>query len=261
MQTFHPPDRGRVGPQGRSSAADTSAVALSEPHATLRWLLLCFCWVMVSAPLPLSAAADDAALVGRWVQQQTNLQTWQAELVQTRTLKTLTHPLISTGRVWFAVPNRFRWELGQPAQTIALRQTNEMWVVYPRLKRAEHYPLDGGISGPWRDALALLEAGFPTSEAELNSRFKVASITRSNETAELVLHPKSASARQMMPQLKIWFETNRFTLRGTELQFADGSTMRNDFFNSQLNPTLAADLFHYPVPGYFKVSKPLSGRK
>ena len=30
--------------------------------------------------------------------------------------------LTESGHVWFAAPNRFRWELGHPAKTIAVRQ-------------------------------------------------------------------------------------------------------------------------------------------
>src|SRR5258706_3768330 len=97
-------------------------------------------------------AADTNAVLNGWLAAQTNLQTWSADFTQTRMLKTLTQPLVATGHIWFAAPNRFRWELGSPAQTIALREAGQMWVIYPRLKRAERYPLDAKTPGEWRDA-------------------------------------------------------------------------------------------------------------
>jgi hypothetical protein len=75
-------------------------------------------------------------------------------------LKSLIQPLTGTGRVWFAAPNRFRGSWAIPAQTIAVRQPDEMAVIYPRLKRVEKYPLAGAQNGPWKETLALLEAGF-----------------------------------------------------------------------------------------------------
>ena len=69
-------------------------------------------------------AADTNALLNAWHAAQTNLHTWTANFTQTRTLKTLRQPLVATGQVWFAKPDRFRWELGQPAQTIALRRAD-----------------------------------------------------------------------------------------------------------------------------------------
>ena len=73
-----------------------------------------------------ASAAETNALLSTWFAAQTNIQTWSADFLQTRTLKSLTQPLTATGHVWFAAPNRFRWELGNPTQTIAVRGADEM---------------------------------------------------------------------------------------------------------------------------------------
>src|SRR5881227_3351849 len=86
-------------------------------------------------------AAESNSLLATWLARQPNIQTWSADFVQTRALKSLTQPLTATGHVWFAAPNRFRWELGHPAKTIAVRASDEMLIVYPMLKRVERYPL------------------------------------------------------------------------------------------------------------------------
>src|SRR5204862_8341671 len=158
-------------------------------------------------------AAEISPFLSRFLSAQTNLHTWSADLTQIRQLKTLTQPLVSTGHVWFAAPNKFRWEIGSPAQTIAVRGGNEMLVIYPRLKRVEKYPLAGESMGPWKDTLALLEAGFPRSESEIEARFKVLSVTPTNDLLQAALQPKSSSARRMMPLITIAFATNDFQLR------------------------------------------------
>ena len=199
--------------------------------------------------------------MARWLSAQTNLQTWSAEVTQTRSLKTLTQPLVAKGNVWFAAPNRFRWELTSPSQTIAVRQPEQMLVIYPKLKRVERYLLDGAQAGPWKDALALLETGFPRSQAELQSRFNVVSEMASNAVLTVVLQPKSPSARRLMPQIKLEVATNDFILRATELQFADGSTMRNDFSHAVLNPKLEEDLFAPKIESDFKVVEPMKATR
>lgn len=201
-------------------------------------------------------ADDSSALVSRWLVNQTNIHTWSADFLQTRALKSLTQPLTATGHVWFAAPDRFRWELGNPAQTIAVRQPEQMLVIYPKLKRVEKYALNNA-AGPWRDALALLEAGFPRDRAELESRFTIQSTDIKNGVCELTLQPKSSTARRMMSQIKIAFDTSDFLLRATELKFADGSTMRNDFNHSKLNDTLAPALFFPTIDPGFKIVEPL----
>ncbi len=204
-------------------------------------------------------AADSSPLLTNWLAAQTNLQTWSADVTQTRTLKTLTQPLVARGHLWFAAPNLFRWELGDPAQTIAVRQPGQMLVLYPRLKRAERYPLDPGTTGPLRDLLTLIEAGFPRTQAELEARFKVLAVTETGGVGELRLQPKSAAARKMMPELKIEFSVKDSQPRATELKFADGSTMRNDFTNAVLNAPLADALFKPQLPADFKVIEPMRG--
>jgi len=241
---------------GRLTTSLLFRFALLEFAAVRRALITRF--VSLAAILHFFASAASAAepLLAGWLSAQTNLQTWSADVTQTRTLKTLTQPLVATGKVWFAAPNRFRWELISPAPTIAVRQPEQMLVIYPKLKRAERYPLNGAHAGPWKDTLALLEAGFPRSEAEIESRFYVVSQTVSNSLLNVVLQPKSPSARRLMPKIKITVATNDFTLRATELHFADGSTMRNDFANAKLNPKLDDVLFTPKIESDFKVVAP-----
>jgi len=204
-----------------------------------------------------SGAAEPSALVSQWLSAQTNIQTWTADVVQTRNLKSLTKPLTAEGRVWFAAPNRFRWEIGSPPQTIAVRKTDEMLVIYPRLKRAERFSLDQQNAGPFKDTLALLDAGFPRSRADLDARFQIASQSLSNEVCTVVLQPKSPSARRMMPEIRVSFGTNDWTLRSTELQFGDGSTMHNRFTNPKLNPPIDEKLFNPVLESDIKIVEPM----
>ena len=137
---------------------------------------------------------------------------------------------------------------GTRRKTIAVRSGEEMLLFYPMLKRVERYPLNSSAPGPWRDALALLEAGFPRSQADMESKFRIASQVVTNDVCDLVLQPKSAAARKMMPQIEIAFDLKQSSLRATELHFADGSSLRNDFTNAVLNPKLDEKMFSPPIP-------------
>jgi outer membrane lipoprotein-sorting protein len=216
--------------------------------------------LLLTAAVPRLFAAGLSPEVQSWLAAQTKIQTWSADFVQTRALKSLLAPLKASGHVWFAAPNRFRWELGHPAQTIAVRAPRELLIIYPRLQRVERYPLTGNQTGPWRDALSLLEAGFPRSAAQMEAQYNILSQTSSDDRVELTLAPKSASARRMIPQIKIAFSTKDFSLRATELEFADGSTMRNDFSRPLLNPKLDMKMFNPSIPSDYTVVEPLKNR-
>jgi outer membrane lipoprotein-sorting protein len=203
-------------------------------------------------------AADTNAVLESWFAAQAGVRTLSADFLQTRTLKTLVQPLTASGRLWFAPPNQFRWELGRPPQTIALRHADDMYVIYPRLKRAEHYPLGASAPREWRDAMSLLDAGFPSTRAQFDSQFQIQSLAQTNGTWLLALQPRAASAREIMPELRVFLATNDFSLAGTELVFVDGSRMRNDFTNAVTNASLDENIFRWKAPADFTVTEPFA---
>ncbi len=205
------------------------------------------------------SAADKKAnsALDDWIDSQAKLKAWSADFVQTRSFKSLSHPLMATGHVWFAQGGKFRWELHKPARTTAVRAPGELDIIYPDLKRAEKYPLAKAKLGPWRGALQLLEAGFPTSKEQLFEQYNVLSQKVTNNVCTLVLQPKDADARKMMPQISIEFDTKGLMLVGTELEFADGSVLRNDFSHQEINPKIDDSLFKADIPADYKVVEPL----
>ncbi len=228
--------------------------------ARLRQHRRCAALVLLAALLPAltPARADTNELISAWLATRTNVHTWSAGVLQTRTLKSLAHPLTAQGRVWFQAPDRFRWELGAPPRTIAIRQPDRLLLLYPLLKRAEVYPLGPNASGPWRDSLSLLEAGFPRDAAELRRQFQILSVESDGDQFSVALQPRSEAARRWMPRVEVTVATNDYALRATELWFADGSRMRNDFTNAAMNPLIEAASFDPPIPPDYKVAEPVA---
>jgi outer membrane lipoprotein-sorting protein len=201
-------------------------------------------------------AADYDAQFNQWFAVQTNLQSWAGDFTQTRTLTVLNQPLVSQGKVWVK-PGQFRWELGQPVQTIVLRTPEQLLIVYPRLKRAEKYPLDAVPTGPMRDALALLDASLPRDRATMEKSFALLSAMETNSILQMTLQPRSVEARKFIGQIVIGFHTNDFTIALTEMKFADGSKLHNDFTNVVLNAPIEAKKFEADLPADYTVSEPL----
>jgi outer membrane lipoprotein-sorting protein len=201
-------------------------------------------------------AADTDAQFNKWFEVQTNLHSWSADFIQTRSLKVLAQPLVSTGKVW-VTPGGFRWELGQPVQTIVLRQPDQLLIIYPRLKQAEKYPLGAVPTGPIKDALALLDATLPRDRATMEKNFRLLSATETNSILQMTLQPRSDSARKFISEILIGFRTNDFTIAATEMKFADGSSLRNDFTNVVLNQPIDPIQFEAKVPPDYTVVEPL----
>jgi len=216
-----------------------------------------FAWLCLASMAWFGRAAAgpaEDAVVERWMASATNLVTWQAAVLQTRHLQALTQPLVSTGRVWFAAPNSFRWELGIPPQSLALRSGDELVVLSPRLRRAERHSLGSPSPGPMNDLMALLDAGFPRDLPGFRRRFDLVSVVTNDAGVILKMRPQEASARRMLPALALELDSAGQQLKATEMTFADGSRLRNDFSEVITNARLSQALFRTNLDAGWKVS-------
>jgi len=214
-----------------------------------------------TAAVALASAATASTNIAPYLEAQAGLRSWTADFVQTRTLKSLKQPLKTPGHLYFVAPNIFRWELGDPTQTIAVRRSNEVLLIYPPLKRAERYALSSNERSPWQDMLSLLAAGFPRNQQELESRFQIVSSGELNREMHMVLQPKEASARRWMKEMELVFDTKTKSLKATELRFADGSTLRNDFTNERRDTQIAPELFDPDIPPDYKLTEPAKAKR
>ncbi len=227
-------------------------------HNLRRLAALATITLTLSALPTLTRANDPASPEGlnRWLNHQSDIQSWSAEVTQTRTLQSLAQPLVTQGRVWFKAPNLFRWELGQPARTIAIREPEQLILLYPRLNRAEIYPLTGSKAGPWRSSLTLLEAGFPRKQDDLTRQFNVLKVEPDGDSSVIHLEPKAAESRRWVTSIQVTLHTSDLNLIATELTFADGSKLRNEFHNAQPNTEINPDLLKAAIPEGYEISNP-----
>jgi outer membrane lipoprotein-sorting protein len=216
-------------------------------------LVGCLLWVF-----PNGVFADDThPMVDQWIGRQVMINTWSADVTQIRELKSLTRPLESKGRVWFKQPNRFRWQLGDPPRTIAVRTDEALMIIYPALKQAERYPISGVSDPAWKQVLALLEVGFPTDKENFYARYQVVSAQKVENTLHFELRPSAKAAQRLLEAVRMTVDSSDYTLLSTELVFPDGSTMRNQFSNHRLNPPLEETLFRVNLEKDYRIVEPL----
>jgi outer membrane lipoprotein-sorting protein len=192
-----------------------------------------------------------------WMGKQAEIETWSADVVQTRNLKSLVRPLKSTGQVWFHQPNRFRWQLGDPPRTIAVRRDDELLIIYPKLKQIERFATGKDIDPAWKQVLALLEVGFPSDVDTFFARYELVATTRFKKSWKFELRPAAEVARKLLDRVTVQISTRDYSLLATELVFPDGSTMKNQFIHRRLNPDLDEALFDFEIEEGYTVVDPL----
>lgn len=222
-------------------------------------LLAMWCgWQLLFAYCAVAADAGGKQALDRWLRRQAAVRTWSADVKQIRSLKALSKPLETSGKVWFKQPNRFRWQLGKPPRTIAVRTADALLIVYPPLKRVERYPLSGTLKPSWRYVTALLDVGFPADPQAFYANYELKDAVRKGNVWRFDLRPAAAQARRLLEQVRLYVSARNWRLKATELAFPDGSIMRNEFHHMKVNPDLPPSLFTVSIPKDYEVVNPLS---
>lgn len=209
----------------------------------------------IAASVLMVQAETAEGLLDEWLKSAGSLTAFEATVVQTRHLKALQQPLVSTGRVCFVGSGDFRWELGEPPQSVALRTGSELLLLSPRLRRAEKVDLAKAVPGPARDLLGLLDVGFPRDSRAFRERFELVEAAAPTDPASpaLTLKPRSAAARKLLPGIRVELDPAGLALRATEMTFADGSRLRTEFRDVVTNRPPDPERFRSPVDATWKV--------
>ena len=218
-------------------------------HAMIRTLLL-LAALLATAGLR-AAEPLDFTPVKRWITRQDEFRAVTADFTQTRSLRALKSPLTSEGRLWFKAPSSFRWELGTPARTIVLRKGETLFLIQPAKKRAERSPANAKPDKPSpMQAMGMMSFPFARDFADFQRQFETLSISTDGPRCHLEVLPREAQARKFLSALKLDFNTATGHLLGFEMATRDGSSLRNDFTNVQVNPKISPAVFEFDFTGY-----------
>src|SRR5207244_11655911 len=141
-------------------------------------LVLLFVASVVRAQ-PLSEA-EVKKLLARIHQMRVKSPNVRADFEEEKVTHFLNKPLVSTGKVWFQAPNKFRREMKGSAQTVAVSNGRDFWIYFPTRKSTQHFtlgknsPVDAAISA-MMTALNLenVENTYQVSASKVDGRYEL----------------------------------------------------------------------------------------
>jgi outer membrane lipoprotein carrier protein len=208
-----------------------------------RFVLLLTSWAGLSVH---AAHSPENALLDRWIARQAEIRTLSADFTQTRALRVLRSPVASRGHLWFQAPGDFRWQVGDPPKIIVLRKDNDVRVIEPLRKTVKIEALDLG-----RREAGLMEFPFVRSRADLEKRFTIGELKTEDPVCRVKLIPRDTQG--FLTGVNLTFDTQTLHLLTLEMTFRDGSSLRNEFSNVQVNEKLPAGTFAFDTTGYREI--------
>jgi outer membrane lipoprotein carrier protein len=159
-------------------------------------------------------------------------------------------PIVSSGKIWFQAPNKFRVERKGNAPSMTVSDGQQLWIYYPNFKSAEHYslakrsPLDAGISAI-TTALNL---------ENVEHTFHIAG-EKAEKGYDLELTPRNPSMKRIFQKLLLHLSDDLFAERTDMLQ-PNGDQIVTIYQNPS-HAAIPSSQFEFTPPPGTEVSTPL----
>ncbi|MFT4175985.1 MAG: outer membrane lipoprotein carrier protein LolA [Luteolibacter sp.] len=204
----------------------------------MRFLLLFFSF------LPTLHAQD--AVLENWLKRQAEITTLQAKFTQERKLPALKNPVVTPGRLAFAKPGKLRWQLGEPAQTLAVSDGKTLSLIQIDDKKARQIDADS----PQAARYALLTGKAFESLQAFTRAFEIIEKRQSHGIHQYTLKPKDRKFRLQVPWIFLDIDPAKNELRAMEMELQDKSRIRTLFRNPVFNQTISESTFTPDLSGY-----------
>src|SRR4029077_15191657 len=125
-------------------------------------------------------------------------RTTQADFQEQRMIRLMKKPILSSGKVWFQPPNKFRREVKGSSPSLTISDGRQLWIFYPNFKSAERYSL--GKGSPLDSTVAAINSSLNLEDVE--NTFKI-SATKTDNKYELALLPRTPSMKRVFQKLDL----------------------------------------------------------
>src|SRR5215469_1043355 len=113
-----------------------------------------------------------------------------ADFQEEKVIRLITRPVLSSGKVWFQPPNKFRREVKGNSPSLTVSDGRQLWIYYPNFKSAERYPL--GKGSPIDSTVAAINSSLNLEDVE--DTFQIAA-AKTGSGYELRLLPRGSMKR------------------------------------------------------------------
>src|SRR2546423_14065337 len=96
------------------------------------WLLTC--GIVQADPL---SQTDLKNLLAKIRERRATSPHVQADFQEEKAIHLMNKPIVSSGKVWFQAPNRFRREVKGNSPSVTVSDGQQLWIYYPNFKRSE----------------------------------------------------------------------------------------------------------------------------
>src|SRR5256884_4405668 len=180
-------------------------------------------------------------------------RTTQADFQEERVMRLMKKPIVSSGKVWFQPPNKFRREVKGSSPRLTVSDGRQLWIYYPNFKSAERYPL--GKGSPLDSTVAAINSSLNLEDVENTFQIRATKSDPLQTGYELTLLPRAASMRRVFQKLDLRIN-DQLRVERTDMLLPNGDRIVTIYSNQTRGP-VPASMFGFTPPPGAEVSTPL----
>jgi outer membrane lipoprotein carrier protein len=214
-------------------------------RTVLSAILFSLALISITNSAPLSEADLKSLLAG--IRQN---RTTQADFQEERVIRLMKKPILSSGKVWFQPPNKFRREVKGSSPSLTVSDGRQLWIYYPNFKSAERYPL--GKGSPLDSTVAAINSSLNLEDVE--NSFQI-SAAKTDKRYELTLLPRAPSMKRVFQKLDLRIN-DQLRVERTNMLLPNGDRIVTTYSNQTRGP-VPASMFEFTPPAGTEISTPL----
>src|SRR6266404_3092363 len=173
-------------------------------------------------------------------------RTTQADFQEERVMRLMKKPIVSSGKIWFQPPNKFRREVKGNSPSVTVSDGQQLWIYYPNFKSAERYPL--GKSSPLHSTVAAINSALNLENIENTFQITATKVDPPQAGYELSLIPRTASMKRVFQKLELHIN-DQLRAERTEMFLPNGDRIVTSYSNQTRAPVPASTFEFKPPPG------------
>lgn len=202
----------------------------------------------ITSSAPLSEADLKNVLAGIRQNRST-----QADFQEQRMIRLMKKPILSSGKVWFQPPNKFRREVKGNSPSLTVSDGRQLWIYYPNFKSAERYPL--GKGSPLDSTVAAINSSLNLENVENTFQIRATKSDPAQAGYELELVPRTAGMKRAFQKLDLRIN-DQLRIERTDMLLPNGDRIVTTYSNQTRTP-VPASMFEFTPPAGTEVSTPL----
>jgi outer membrane lipoprotein carrier protein len=212
-------------------------------------LLVLMCLASIASSQTLTQA-DVKNLLAKIRERRMSAPDLHANFQEQKTIHLLNKPIVSTGKIWFHAPNKFRREVSGSSPSITVSNGRDLWIYYPNFKSAEHYTL--GKRSPVDAVITAINTALNLENVE--KTFQISG-TKVGNGYELQLLPRSLSTKRMFQRFDLRLNSDLVAERTDMIQPSGEQIVT--VYSNQTRAPIPESTFEFSLPPGTEVSNPL----